>query len=538
MRFGRSHGIGLVFPLLCGLFAACAPSVKDSATAEPTAKESRDGAASDAPASGAGEARAARPAMPNMARQQPAPAVSAANAKTVGTAAPNDNRAKARQRAGWAGLKRAQLARPTDFAKLTAELKRKQALAAGLDEAAVRAELEKRALAGDVEAALTLGLMLRYGDAATDKAEGEKLIAAAAETGNPRAMAELGRILLADETRADGPAQAEAWLRKAWAAGESEGAFLLASAQRLGLLEPAAGEDATKLLLAAAEAGNDGSRRLLMLLRKEIDGPDRAQLEGWMTAMAEAGDVDAMLQMVTLKREAGQSAAALSWLERAAAGGSPHAIMALALFGGGGEAGARARGAAITHLRTQLAAPVTASPRGRYDLARLLVLETERVEENQAEALGLLRDAGRERIYQAAIAAMLIEDGTDARAALQTVLKMDDAAAYVRYVELLRAKGDNTYSALADEMPKPTATTKPIYPIELKAAGTTGDVTVRFQVRADGTVATCEVLKSDHPAFSAAAVEAVQQWRFQPGIKEGKPVDTQMQITLPFRLPK
>ena len=132
---------------------------------------------------------------------------------------------------------RTQMLRPTDFAKLTAELKRKQALASGLDEGAERAELEKRALTGDADAALTLGLLLRYGEGAGNRAHGERLITAAAEAGNARTMAELGRILLADETRAGGPEAAERWLRQAWAAGESEGAFVLASAQSIGILE-------------------------------------------------------------------------------------------------------------------------------------------------------------------------------------------------------------------------------------------------------------------------------------------------------------
>ena len=436
----------------------------------------------------------------------------------------------------WAKLAREQMRRPTDFAKLTAELKRKQALVAGLDEAAVRAELEKRALAGDADAALTLGLMLRYGDTATDKTQGEQLITAAAEAGNARAMAELGRLLLADETRADGPAQAEAWLLKAWAAGESEGAFLLASAQRLGVLEPAAGTDSTALLMEAAEAGNEASRWLLTLLRKELDGLDMARLDRWMTEIAETGDVDAMLKLAELKREAGEYALAVSWLERAAAGGSSDATMTLAMLAGRGEAGADARASAITHLRTQIATPATASPRAKYVLARLLVMETGAVAEHQAEALGLLREAGKGRIYQAAIAAMLIEDGTNACEAILNVLGMDDAAAYVRYVELCRTKNDTSYSAFEDARPMPLATVRPIYPVELRAEGTIGDVTVRFVVDADGRVANCEVLKSDHPALSAASVEAVQQWRFQPGIKDGRPVATQMQITLPFSL--
>lgn len=84
-------------------------------------------------------------------------------------------------------------------------------------------------------------------------------------------------------------------------------------------------------------------------------------------------------------------------------------------------------------------------------------------------------------------------------------------------------------------MPKPLVTVRPLFLLELQAARTGGDVTLRFIVGTDGQVSSCEVLKSDHPGLSAAAAEAVQQWRFQPGIKAGKPVATPMQITIPFR---
>jgi TonB family protein len=472
----------------------------------------------------------------------------------------------------WANLAKAQLRRPTDFAKLTAELKRKQALAAGLDETAVRAELEKRALTGDADAALTLGLMLRYGEVTSNGAlattgnaprvevitsgpdgdlvcvptlsavavpaqftEAERLICAAAEAGNARAMAELGRILLADETRADGPALAEGWLRKAWAAGESEGAYLLASAERLGLLEPAAGDDPTALLIAAAAQGNEASRLLLSMLRKELDETGCDKLAQWLAETADTGNVPAMLELAALKKEAGDYTGAVGWLERAAANGSTNAIMELALSAANGSTRNEARESAIAHLRVQLDNPTTTSPHVRFALAALLVLRTDNMERNQAESLELLRASG-ENIKQASVAAMLIEDGLDARVAMQTVLKMDDDTAYVRRVEMLRERNDTTYSACADGMPKPLKTITPIYPVELQASGTTGDVTVQFVVGADGTVADCTVLLSDHPALSAAAVEAVKQWRFQPGVKNGRPVAAQLQLTFPFRL--
>ena len=540
MRFTLSPGLSI---LLVVALSACRPSgeQRSGADTDPTLAKP-ESAADDAVANGAGAHRPAVLGKDNgvaSSRIGAATSVSAGGPGTAAKAAATSAKQEPKRRptGDWAKMMRAQLHRPTDFAKLTAELKRKQALAAGADEAAVRAELETRVLGGDVEAALTLGLLLRYGEGATDKAQGVQLIVSAAESGNARAMAELGRLLLADETRADGAAEAEHWLRKAWAAGESEGAYLLASSQRLGLLDPVAGESSTSLLLAAAEQGSEASRLLLSLLRKELGEADRAKLGQWLAQTAETGSVPAMLQLASLKKEAGDYEAAIRWLERAAANGSTNAIMALAQSASLGATRGDARESAIAHLRVQLDNPTTDSSRARYALAALLLAKPDSAAGNRGEALGLLRAAG-ETIRQAAVAAMLIEDGTDPRAAIQTVLTMKDDEAYVRFVELRRARSDTTYSALADGMPKPVATATPLYPSELKASGTTGDVTVRFIVGADGMVADCSVVRSDHPAFSAAAVEAVKQWRFHPGVKNGSPVATQLQITIPFRLPK
>jgi len=41
---------------------------------------------------------------------------------------------------------------------------------------------------------------------------------------------------------------------------------------------------------------------------------------------------------------------------------------------------------------------------------------------------------------------------------------------------------------------------------------------------------------TDHPAFSAAAMDAISRWQYRPGVKDGKPVTTRMQIDVPFRM--
>lgn len=438
------------------------------------------------------------------------------------------------------GVSKAQLLRPTDIAKLTEALKRKQTLSSGLDEAAVRAELEKRSLTGDAEAALTLGLMLRYGDTTTDRTQGAKLICAAAEAGNTRAMAEWGRVLLADESRADSATQADDWLRRAWAAGENEGAFLLASAQRLGMLKPPAEENSQDILLSAAEQGNESAQRLLA--RQFNDGQGggatKEQVSQWMEAMANGGDPIAMMAMAGQQATAGDFAAAVPWLERAAGNGSVDAIMMLALMAPYGQGGSQAQAAAVEHLRTQLDSSTTATAAASYALAQLLAMQA-KDQTDVPEVLRNLRDAGAQHYYQAALAARMIETGTELSEAMTAVLKMDDQTAYIRYIEASRTQpldSGPTEARRLDVAPRPLHITDPIYPAELWAARTKGDVTVQFIVLDDGTVDDCQIVTSDHPAFAAAATEALQQWRFQPGVKDGKPVATRLQISIPFRV--
>jgi TonB family protein len=47
---------------------------------------------------------------------------------------------------------------------------------------------------------------------------------------------------------------------------------------------------------------------------------------------------------------------------------------------------------------------------------------------------------------------------------------------------------------------------------------------LRLTVAADGSVSDVQVLSGVEPAFDAAAVETVRQWRFTPAMRCGKPV--------------
>ena len=62
-----------------------------------------------------------------------------------------------------------------------------------------------------------------------------------------------------------------------------------------------------------------------------------------------------------------------------------------------------------------------------------------------------------------------------------------------------------------------------------------GSVTVRVYVTPLGSVSSVKVLRSTHDELSDAVVSAMRQWRYEPMLRDGKPVPFQTQQTYKFR---
>jgi protein TonB len=75
----------------------------------------------------------------------------------------------------------------------------------------------------------------------------------------------------------------------------------------------------------------------------------------------------------------------------------------------------------------------------------------------------------------------------------------------------------------------------PEYPDLARAAGVDGDVQIHALVGPDGRVHGTKVIKSI-PMLDDAARRAVQQWRFEPGMKDGKPVWAWTSVPVRFSL--
>jgi protein TonB len=86
-------------------------------------------------------------------------------------------------------------------------------------------------------------------------------------------------------------------------------------------------------------------------------------------------------------------------------------------------------------------------------------------------------------------------------------------------------------------VPRPTERTPPTFPARARSLNQTGRVTLSFVVDVDGSVQDVYVVEATPPGvFDAAAVEAVESWRFEPGRHEGAPVAVRVRQTLVFEL--
>ncbi len=88
-----------------------------------------------------------------------------------------------------------------------------------------------------------------------------------------------------------------------------------------------------------------------------------------------------------------------------------------------------------------------------------------------------------------------------------------------------------------DRIPMATTRIPPRYPYQARRRGVEGWVAVRFLVDTRGRVSRLTVTASRPPGvFDSAVRRALAQWRFRPGLKQGRPVETWVRTTIRFRL--
>jgi protein TonB len=87
-----------------------------------------------------------------------------------------------------------------------------------------------------------------------------------------------------------------------------------------------------------------------------------------------------------------------------------------------------------------------------------------------------------------------------------------------------------------DRIPEPVMQAAPIYPHSMKSSGISARVVIDFIVDSGGSVLNAIVFESTHSGFDAAAVTGVQKWRFRPGVRGGRKVNTRMRIPIVFSI--
>jgi len=323
----------------------------------------------------------------------------------------------------------------------------------------------------------------------------------------------------------------------AWQGGDPEGAFLLATAHRLELFDGADPSLARDLLIAAADRGHVAAQKTIYALRNDAAAgfSDEPFVVDYLKAAATGGDKDAMIALASHYRRNGQVDDARQLLEVAAEAGSLTALTALISL----ERPRLREGGNYTKiirlLEAHTADPATADSAAFFMLA-VFESMTAVDEASRARVEAHLRAAAGKHDMRARLALQLASGGMLLTQAVREASQTSDADAYVRFMQLLSAASESNETTSAKSPPIPTRIVDPKYPEELVAERVVGTVQVAFTVNAKGRVMHVEVVSSTHEAFRQPAIDAVRQWIFTPGRKDGHPVHTRMMVPLRFRM--
>lgn len=85
-----------------------------------------------------------------------------------------------------------------------------------------------------------------------------------------------------------------------------------------------------------------------------------------------------------------------------------------------------------------------------------------------------------------------------------------------------------------DRIPTPIMQPAPVFPYALKQSVSEARVLVEFIVDSNGDVVAPFVVSSTHSGFNESAVNGVAKWKFRPGMKAGKRVNTRVRAPVNF----
>lgn len=98
---------------------------------------------------------------------------------------------------------------------------------------------------------------------------------------------------------------------------------------------------------------------------------------------------------------------------------------------------------------------------------------------------------------------------------------------------------DDVMGGDLDSPPTPVSKTQPTYPSSLLKKGVGGKVLITCTVDATGRVISTTIKQSSgQPELDKAAINAVNKWKFKPGVKGGKPVKATCVVPFNFEVKK
>lgn len=101
----------------------------------------------------------------------------------------------------------------------------------------------------------------------------------------------------------------------------------------------------------------------------------------------------------------------------------------------------------------------------------------------------------------------------------------------------IKADPDPVYEPGGDvTRPKLVHSVEPAFSTKSNEAFVEGTVTVSAVVSTHGNLTDMQVLKGLSAAQDRSALDALKEWRFEPGTKAGKPVNVRIKIQVDFHL--
>ncbi|HEX2852321.1 MAG TPA: energy transducer TonB [Opitutaceae bacterium] len=87
-----------------------------------------------------------------------------------------------------------------------------------------------------------------------------------------------------------------------------------------------------------------------------------------------------------------------------------------------------------------------------------------------------------------------------------------------------------------ERAPSPIFQPPPDYPSAMRREAIDAQVVVEFIVSSRGEVVNAFVISSTHHAFEDAALAGVGKWKFRPGLRGGRKVNTRLRVPILFRI--